>query len=122
MTLVTLGPAKLDLAGIRAGDRNVIQLTITQAGAPFDLGEITVTAQARKTATAPDPPALVGEVTILSAPQGILNLRWDGEDVRDLLAGAASWAGVWDLQTLPVGGHPSTLVAGSFKAVMDVTR
>jgi hypothetical protein len=119
---VSLGPAQLDLTGVRAGDRNQIQLTLTVAGQPFDLTDTEVTAEARTKSTDEGPATLTAEVTITDATAGTVSLAWPGEEVRTALAGSANWTGVWDLQVASPGTDPLTVVAGKLKAEQDVTK
>lgn len=122
MSSLDLSPATLDLKGIRAGDRNLIAVALTTGGNPLDLTGQTVTAQARKKAN-DDSAVLDAVVEIDEDPTtGKLTLRWPGEDVRTLLAGQATFNGVWDLQITDGTNDPMTVIAGSFAAVMDVTR
>lgn len=121
MATVQLGPAQVDLQGVRAGDLNAITLTITSKGKPFNLTGKTVTAQARLTPL--DTQALDAVVEVTNAVNGVCVVRWPGAAVTTLLAGKAAWSGVWDLQVSDTpGGDAQTLVAGTFAAVMDVTR
>lgn len=122
MVAVPLAPVVVDLLGVRAGDRNQIDVTLTSKGTPMNLSGLTVTAQARKKSTDPDP-AITAVCTVTQASQGKLNLYWPGEDVRALLAGAATWKGVWDLQVDngEVDGA-ATVAAGKWEAEQDVTR
>ena len=122
MVAVNLRPATLDLTGIRAGDRNTINVALTSAGAPMDLTGYTISAQARKTPQTADPPAIAADVTVTDAPGGLFTLRWPGDAVRTALADQASWTGVWDLQLDNGTADPWTVVAGAFTADMDVTR
>lgn len=117
-----LGPAVVNLTGVRAGDRNEFTMTLTSGGVPVNLTGHTVTAAARKKAEDVDPPACTAVVTVTDAVAGQLTVAWPGDAVRAMLGGAASWAGVWDLQSAPASGDPVTLVAGTLTAVMDVTR
>ena len=120
-TVVPLGPATVDVTGVRAGDRNLFTVTIKSAGTPVDLTGFTVTAQARKTSI--DVENLVAVVTLTDPTNGTITIRWPGDAVTTLLAGAESWAGVWDLQIDDGSADdPVTIVAGKFAAVMDVTR
>lgn len=118
---IPLGPTPLDITGVRAGDLNLFTFHIHRNGTPVNLTGQEVTAQARKSAIS-DEIALTAVVTVTGAPNGDGTIRWPGDDVRDLLAGAATWKGVWDLQTANPGEDPVTLVAGAFAAEMDVTR
>jgi len=119
--VVPLGPACVNLTGVRAGDRNVMTATITSKGEAVDLTGKTLTAQARKSATATTDP-LDAVVTVDDALAGKITIRWPGDKVTTLLAGKATWAGVWDLQVAEPGQDPLTVAAGSFAAEMDVTR
>lgn len=121
-TVVPLGPACVDLTGIRAGDRNEFTLTLHTNGTPLNLTGMTVTASARKTATDPDPAAITAVVVVTDAAAGKATIRWPGDEVRTALAGLLTWKGVWDLQVGSAGGDPQTLVAGKMTAEMDVTR
>lgn len=118
---VDLGPASLDVSGVRAGDRNLLALTLTEGNRPVDLSGLELTAQVRVKSTDLDA-ALTAVVTVTDASKGQADLRFPGDDVRDLLAGKASWKGVWDLQLGNGSGDPVTLVAGKWSAEMDVTR
>lgn len=118
--VLPLGPAVLDLSGVRAGDRNSFTLTLTSAGEPVDLSGVTVQAQARPTPLAPD--VITAEVSVVDAAAGTVLVRWPGDEVREMLGTKATWAGVWDLQVQTEGEDPVTVVAGNFAAVMDVTR
>lgn len=119
---INLAPATLDIAGIRAGDRNLIEMTLRSGGIPTDLSGVTLTAQARGAAT-DSSASLTAEIVITDPAAGVFTMRWDGDDVRTLLDGAAaaSWKGVWDLQ---LGTEPDavTVVAGAFSVDLDVTR
>jgi hypothetical protein len=121
-TTLTLGPAAVNLVGVRAGDRNLFGIALVEGETPVDLTGLTATAQARKSATDPDPAALTAVVEVIDAPGGRLTVRWPGAAVTAVLAGAATWAGVWDLQIGSTGADPVTLVAGTFTAETDVTR
>jgi hypothetical protein len=114
-----MGPAKVDLSGIRAGDRNVLTFTVLSAGGPFDLTGIVATAQARQTPDATV--AIDAVVTITDAPGGVLTVEWPGAAVSTALAGATTYKGVWDLQ-LAGNGWVLTVAEGTFAAVLDVTR
>jgi hypothetical protein len=120
VTVVPLGPATVDLTGIRAGDQNQISCTVTTGGVPLDLTGKEVTAQARLTPT--DASALDAVIEITRPTLGEFNLRWPGAAVAEMLAGKPKWQGVWDLQVSEPGQDALTLIAGKFAAVMDVTR
>jgi hypothetical protein len=117
---VQLGPAQVDLAGVRAGDQNALTLTITSKGKPFNLTGKAVAASAR--ASVLDSVSLDAVIDITNALGGIVTARWPGDAVTQILAGKATWQGVWDLQVQGTGEDAQTLVEGSFTAVMDVTR
>jgi hypothetical protein len=120
MVAISLAPGALDLAGIRAGDRNLFLVTIRQGGVAVDLTSYTITAQARLTAEATT--QLNAVCTIVDAPAGKVQVRWPGEDVRTWLGDEEKLSGVWDLQLDDGVLDPWTVVAGSFAAEMDVTR
>lgn len=120
---INLGPAVVDVAGIRAGDRNLFQLTIRSGGAPIDLTDYVITAQARTTAA--DPDALDADVEITDAVNGKCDVRWPGDAVRTWIGAGTTQKGVWDLQLVNTGdpgSDPWTVIAGSFAAELDVTR
>jgi hypothetical protein len=91
-------------------------------GDPWDLTGSTVTAQARASRIAADPPALTATVTVIDATDGTVEIAWDGEEIRAALGAESTWEGVWDLQVVESGGDILTAVAGRFLAEMDVTR
>lgn len=120
--VIHAGPGKLDLTGIRAGDRNEFAVTLHHGDVGIDLTGYDVQAQARKQASDQDP-AVTAVCTITDPPQGQLTMTWPGEDVAALMPGTLiAWCGVWDMQITPSGGVPQTVIAGRFKAEMDVTR
>jgi FlaG/FlaF family flagellin (archaellin) len=118
---VPLGPARVNITGVRAGDRNLMTITLHSKGDPLNLTDLDVTAQARRKST-DQTPVLSAVVEPIDATLGQVSLRWPGDDVTDLLAGKATWSGVWDLQVGSAGADPTTVCAGSFLAEMDVTR
>lgn len=120
-TSVDLSPVPLDLLKVRAGDRNAVELTFTQDGAPLDLTGAVLTAQGRTTVT-DETAALDAVITVNDAPAGKATLTWPGDAVRSALAGKATWSGVWDLQMAAGTGDPITLVAGKLTLELDVTR
>jgi len=121
MASVKLGPEPLDLLGVRAGDANEIAFTLKQNGVAMDLTNSTVIAQARKVAT--DAVAVIeADYTAVDETLGKFILTWDGDKVRTMLNGALEFIGVWDLQVIPTGALGKTVVAGVFKANMDVSR
>jgi hypothetical protein len=121
MAAIDLSPARLDISGIRAGDRNLITMTLTSGGVPMNLTGKTVAAQAR-VASNDTGLALAAVVTVTNAATGDISVRWPGPAVSTLLGTAAKWSGVWDLQVTTPSEDPITVVAGSFAAEMDVTR
>lgn len=117
MVTVPMGPAVLDLTDVRAGDRNLLHLTLLAKGNPVDLTGLELSAQARSKAVDPDPAALTAVIEVVDPVAGTFTLAWPGDDVTTVLAGKATWKGVWDLQVDDV-----TVVAGTITAAMDVTR
>jgi len=119
---ISLTPAVVNISGVRAGDRNLLNATLTTEGDPVDLTGQVLSAQARKKNTDAEI-ACSAVVEVTDEAGGLITIRWPGEDVRTMLAGAATWKGVWDLQMAPgVDVDAITLCAGSFAAEMDVTR
>lgn len=122
MATVNLAPPAADITGVRAGDRNLMTVTVKAGGVAVNLTGYTVTAQARKAVTDYTTEVLDAVVTIIDAAAGLCSVRWPGEAVRTMLAGAATWVGVWDMQIKQTGSDPITVAAGTFKAEQDVTR
>lgn len=121
MVALNIGPAVVDLSGVRAGDRNAVHVALTGSGAPLNLTGQTVTAQARKTEA--DPAAVDAVVEDLVPTAGTFTLRWPGDAIAGLFVPPnVKWSGVWDLQLQAVGEDPVTVVAGKFNADLDVTR
>jgi len=121
MSVIDVGPAKMDLLRIRAGDKNLFNVKLTDSSGPINLTDSVLEAQARKTPT--DAAIAVSAViSVIDATQGRFEMRWPGEAVRTALAGAEKWSGVWDLQISNAGEDPVTLVAGVFTIESDVTR
>jgi len=116
-----MGPACADISGVRAGDRNLMTATITSKGSPVNLTGYTLMAHA-KVKNTDATPALVAVITVVDAVAGSITLRWPGDDVRTLLAGKPTWAGVWDMQIDNGVEDPVTVVTGKFRAELDVTR
>lgn len=119
MVTVPLGPAPLDITGVRAGDLNEFQITLKQGGRPMDLTGETITAQARRSVAAPE--HLDAVITMTDAVNGVITLRWPGDAVRTWLGAETSAEGVWDLETSN-GADPVTILAGRFTAELDVTH
>lgn len=122
-TVVNLGPAPIDLVGIRAGDRNLVAVTLKDAGAPVDITGMTVRASARLKITDDDAPApVVADITITNASQGKFDMEWPGDQVRDFLGAKSALTGVWDLEVESPPEEPVTIAAGKFVCALDVTR
>jgi hypothetical protein len=121
MVAISLAPAVVDVSGIRAGDRNLFQITLRQSGQPLNLTGYAITAQARTGPT--DTEVLDAVCTITSPTAGKVDVRWPGEAVRDWIGTGTTQSGVWDLQ-LDDGstGDPWTVISGTFAAELDVTR
>lgn len=115
-------PGTLDLKGVRANDRNMMRIHITNGGVAMNMTGAVLSAQAR--ATRQDPKiAVEAEIIEIDESQGVYILRWPGVQIADALAGAETWDGVWDLQALSPGEtEPETLLEGMFLAEADVTR
>jgi hypothetical protein len=120
MVTVPLGPAQVDITGIRAGDLNEVRVTLLAAGRPVNLTGKTITAQARTSKT--EVTELDAVITITDASNGVLMVRWPGDDVRTWLGTEVIQKGVWDLEIHDGAGDPQTVMAGDFTAELDVTR
>jgi hypothetical protein len=119
--IVESGPVRVDITGLRAGDRNEMLLTITSGGAPKDCTDAVVRAQARSSASSKQ--KIDAVITAQDASKGQFLLSWPGDQVRTALAGKDYWSGVWDCELLEEGQTvPVTVAAGEISAVMDVTR
>jgi hypothetical protein len=121
MVQISLAPAVVDVAGIRAGDRNLFQVTVRSGGTALNLTGYTITAQART--TPPDIVHLDAVCAISDATAGKIDISWPGDAVTTWLGSNTVQKGVWDLQLDDgSGGDPWTVIAGSFSAELDVTR
>jgi hypothetical protein len=116
-----MGPQVQNIDGIYAGDRNLHHIFVVQNGVPVNLTGQVARAQARAKAT-DELPATEAVIQVVSAAGGHLLLSWPGAGIRSLLAGKATFKGVWDLQLASGVADPQTVVAGTFAAEMDVTR
>jgi hypothetical protein len=116
-----LGPATVNITGVRAGDANEFTIAVTQSGIPVDLTGYVPSSHARREPTDAEP-AIVAEVEVTDALAGTMVVRFPGDQVFDALAGQAQWCGYWDLQIMAGDEDPVTLLAGSLVAQMDVTR
>lgn len=121
MAAIRLGPTVLDLSGIRSGDSNKINFTISKDGAPVDLTGYTISAQVRKVVTDIDP-AMDAVCQMIDPLAGTFYVTFPGDLVMSMLAGEATFKGVWDIQVTDDESFTTTLAAGSFEAVLDVTR
>jgi hypothetical protein len=117
-----MGPQVQNIDGIYAGDRNLHHIFVVQNGVPVNLTGQVARAQARAKATDVDPAPIEAVIEVVDAVGGHLQLTWPGDDVRAMLAGKATFKGVWDLQLASGDADPQTLVKGTFAAEMDVTR
>lgn len=121
--ILPMGPACVNITGIRAGDRNLITGHISESpGVDYDLTGLTLTAMARKAATDASP-AVTATVTVVGDPgDGNFTIRWPGSQVRTALGTSKKWKGVWDLQASNGVDDPTTLMSGAIEFEMDVTR
>jgi hypothetical protein len=120
MVAVPLGPAPVDITGVRAGDKNEFQITLVSAGRGLDLTGMTLKASAKKTKT--DTTSLDAIVTVTDGPNGVVLLRWPGDAVRTWMGTNLTQKGVWDMQMKSGTNDPITVVAGDFSSEMDVTQ
>jgi hypothetical protein len=120
MVAVPLGPAPVDITGVRAGDLNEFQITLLAGGSKMNVTGMTFTAAARITKI--DPTSLNAVVSITDGPNGIIMVRWPGDAVRTWLGTNVTQKGVWDLQMVSGTDDPLTVCAGDFSAELDVTH
>lgn len=122
-TTVDLGPAIINIVGVRAGDKNEMVINLKKDGVPYDVTGMTITAQARAKATDTGIAPIVAVVSIIDADAGKIDVRWPGDQVAEVIpSGKSMWRGVWDLQQVTGSEDPVTLIAGTFEVSMDVTR
>ena len=105
LRVIPLGPAPVDIKGVRAGDLNQFRMTINAAGAPVDLTGMEVTASAR---VKPNDTRLPWTPRSRSwtPPGGVITIAWPGEAVREWMGSKATVNGVWDLQIASTGSDP----------------
>ena len=115
-----LGPASVDITGVRAGDKNLMTITLSTGGVPMDLTDMQITAQARLTPL--DANSITAVIEVSDPTKGTIAIRWPGDEVAAIMVDKPTWEGVWDLQVGESGEDPVTVAAGTFSAVMDVTR
>ena len=120
---IEFGPAPVNLKGLRAGDRNPMHVVINSKGTPYDLTGVTLSAQVRLKAYDTEP-AVTAVITVDADPTtGGFTMEWPGDQIAAAMpASTASWSGVWDLQAQVAETAPTTIAAGSFQGVLDVTR
>jgi hypothetical protein len=114
---LTYVPETLDLA-LYAGDGVSIRLGLTTGDAPVVVTGV-MRAQIRPRRSSSE---ISAEFT--ATPQeGAVIISLSGEQTQSLVTGEAEeFEGVWDLQWVPEGGEPKTLVQGNVKCNADVTR
>lgn len=120
---INLTPAKVDVSGIRAGDKNEITATLRDSsGTPIDLTEYEVRSMVRKNPL-DELPAIIAVIQKLDETQGYIMIKWPGDQVSNAMSieGTTTFKGVWDLQIERMG-EVTTICEGTFQAVMDITR
>ena len=120
MADVSMGPATVNIAGIRAGDKNLFTMTIKENGQPLNLDNMDIQAQVRSKPSDVNP-SLEAVIEIIDEANGKISIQFPGSEVMTLLGQNPTWAGVWDLQLLAPDGA-TTICQGTFAAVMDITR
>jgi hypothetical protein len=110
----------VDITGVRAGDLNEFQITLLAGGSKMNVTGMTFQASARTTKS--DTGHLDAVVTIVDGPNGIIMVRWPGDNVRAWLSSKESMTGFWDLEMVSGTDDPLTVCAGTFAAEMDVTH
>jgi hypothetical protein len=114
-------PQILDLS-LYAGDGAGVRFTISDsAGDPLPLtGEMK--AEIRANREDPDPPLADFDVDLTDFATGIVLISLTGTQTHSLITDDQPFEGVWDLQWIPAGGEPATLVQGSVECSPDVTH
>jgi len=114
-------PQTLDLS-LYAGDGAGIRFTITDSlGAALPLtGEMK--AQIRATREAADPALAEFSVDLTDSATGIVLISVTGEQTHALITDDEKFVGVWDLEWIPTGDEPATLVQGKVECEPDVTH
>ena len=120
---VDLGPARLDLRGIPAGDDVAVTISFKDSdGNGQDTTGAVLNAQVRSSAT-DDTIQLSASVSAIDAANGQWSVLFSGDDTRTVLADASTWNGVWDLEITQSGqANPRTVLGGRFQIETDVTR
>lgn len=120
---IDLGPSRLDLRGIPAGDDVAIALSFKDSdGIGQDTSGATLNAQVRSSAT-DDEVQITAQVSAIDASNGEWSVLFSGTDTRTVLGDQSSWSGVWDLEiTLSGQANPRTVLGGRFQIETDVTR
>lgn len=114
-------PQILDLS-LYAGDGAGIRFTITDSlGAALPLsGEMK--AEIRANREDANPALAEFDVDLIDGDDGIVLISITGDQTHDLITGDETFNGVWDLQWIPTGSEPATLVQGSVECYPDVTH
>ena len=116
-TKISRVPETLDLA-LYAGDGVSIRLTLTNStGDPIGPTGV-VKAQIR---THYSDPEISAEFSVASEENSIV-ISLTGDQTQSLVTSDETFEGVWDLQWIPEGGQPATLVRGKVTCDADVTR
>lgn len=120
-TLVSRVPPVIDLE-LYAGDGVAIRFTIKNSdGTPFPL-DGTITSQIRAKRTDVDATVWFDQ-DASQLMEGIFVLTLTGTKTQALIpTGKKSFSGVWDVQFEPWTAQPVTLIQGSVKCDLDVTR
>lgn len=114
-------PQALDLS-LYAGDGAGVRFTITDSlGAALPLtGEMK--AEIRASREDADPALAEFDVDLTDFSDGIVLISLTGTQTHSLITDTEKFVGVWDLQWIPTGGEPVTLVQGAVECSPDVTH
>jgi hypothetical protein len=124
MSKIDLSPEKLDLKGVPAGDDIALVIRFKDSdGTPQDTTGATLAAQVRQSKTADEIELSASVSALTDGSDGEWSVLFSGTDTRTLIAGGASWSGVWDLEVTLAGQvNPRTVLGGRFQIESDVTR
>jgi hypothetical protein len=117
-TQITLQPARVDLA-LYSGDGASVKVVVDNVmGAPIPLTGA-VTAQIRASRAGATLQSF--SVDLSAGASGVVILGLTGAQTASL-ATATDFVGVWDVQHVPAGGQPRSLLQGVCRVKVDVTR
>lgn len=117
---IDLTPDTLDLV-LYAGDGCDFQISfVDNTNMPIDVSSWSWNAQIRKVRSSVDYIPL--EINTTNASNGILILGVSSTITTELASSLTNTSSQWDLESIPAGGSPITILQGSVICNLDVTR